>query len=87
MAQRQITGDSYVIYITPPSGTFPWVRILRRRRGRQRGRVDLEEEISPHGFGSQEAFDSANIDETAHRIGRAILDDSEIIHNWKASRP
>jgi len=79
------TGDSYIIDIAPPSTTFPFIWIARRRQSRQRGKVSSEALVLR--IGSTDAFDTANIDETARQIGRAILDDSQIIQSWQANRP
>ena len=83
MQEREFHGDSYIVDITPPGTTFPWVKVVRRSRTRRRGRVAGEAEIRSPGFGDTDAFDERNIDETARQIGRAILDDSDIIREWR----
>jgi len=84
--EREFHGNSYIVDITPPGTTFPWVKVVRRRRIRVRGRIAEEAEIRAPGFGNMDAFDEPNIDETARQIGRAILDDSGIIREWRARR-
>jgi hypothetical protein len=84
--EREFHGDSYVVNVTPPGTTFPWVKVVRRKKRRLRGRIAEEVEIRAPGFGDMDAFDEANIDETARQIGRAILDDSEIIREWRDRR-
>lgn len=78
-------GDSYVVYITPPSDTFPLISVVRRKRNRARGKIEAQVEILHTG--SKDAFDSKNIDQTAKIIGEAILKDSQIIQQWKTGRP
>jgi hypothetical protein len=86
--EQEFQGDSYIVYITPPSTTFPWVTIYKRRKRRRRGEIAEEKmgEASTQGFGSEHAFDTMNIDKTAHQIGRAILDNSSIIRHWRTHR-
>ena len=88
MAQqrRRFRGDSYIVDITPPGTSFPWVKVIRRRRTRLWGRIAGDQEIRTPGFGNMDSFDEPTIDETARQIGRAILDDSQIIQTWRANR-
>lgn len=86
MQETEFRGDSYIVDITPPGTTFPWVKVVRRRRVRPRGRIAEEAEIQAPGFGNMDAFDESNIDETARQIGRAVLEDSRIIREWRARR-
>jgi len=86
--EQEFKGDSFIVNITPPSTTFPWVTIYKRRKRRRLGEIAEEKmgEASKQGFGSKHAFDTSNIDDTARKIGRAILDHSDIIHQWITSR-
>ncbi|MBA7469445.1 hypothetical protein ES707_04714 [subsurface metagenome] len=81
---REHRGDSYVVDITPPGSTFPFILIARRSRARVRGKVSSE--VLAGRLGSQNAYDDEHIEETALRIGMAILEDSQIIQEWRASR-
>lgn len=73
--------DSFVINIMPPADTFPAIRILRRNRNRPPSRLAAGEEI---GFlGNQDSYNNANYDETAKEIGRCILENSDIITEWR----
>ena len=88
MAQqrRWFSGDSYIVDITPPGTSFPWVKVVRRKKIRLWGRIAGDEEIRAPGFGNMDVFDEPTIDDTARQIGRAILDDSEIIRDYRARR-
>ena len=80
---KEFLGDSYVVDIIRPAKTvpFPGIYIGRRRKKRRRGQ--LAEDRGDFLKVSSQDFDPANIDETARRIGRVILDDSEIIREWR----
>lgn len=75
-------GDSYVVNITPPSGTFPAVQIVQRRKVRQHGRVAQETDLGIIGRASDYASEEA-LDALARQIGRTILDDSELVRKFR----
>jgi len=83
---KEFKGDSYVIDVIRPAKTvpFPAIFISRRKKKRRRGELALE----PGKFlkVSSRDFDPPNIDETARQIGRAILDDSEIVRDYRGRR-
>ena len=83
---REFLGDSYVVDIIRPAKTvpFPGIFITRRKKKRRRGELALEK--GEFMKVSSEDFELPNIDETARRIGSVILDDSEIIREWRAKR-
>ena len=63
---REHREDSYVVDITPPGSTFPYILITRRSRTRVRGKITSEEPVE--SLGSQNAYDEEHIEETALRI-------------------
>jgi len=75
-------GDSFVVYIQNPVDTFPLIRVSKRRRARRRGRVEVESQIGL--IGNQNSFVGANYEETARQIGMLILNNSDIIRNFRA---
>lgn len=75
-------GDSFIVYVQNPEDTFPLIRVCRRRRDRTRGRVGIEEELGQ--VGNQNGFIDPNYDKTANEIGRLILDNSDIIQDFRA---
>ena len=87
---NEFKNDSYVIDVLPPGKTtlYPTIEICRRKKKRQRGKLALDKATEQFPkISSGHDFDPPNIDETARRIGRAILDDSPIIRDWRANRP
>ncbi len=71
---KNTSGDVIKINITPPSDTFPWVRIFRY----------------PYGLSGKKPFSIAEIDakrkkgkeKVAKEIGEAIINGSKILSNW-----
>ncbi len=86
MTEKTYKGDSYIINIIPPSTTFPIIQMIRRKKKREPNTIAEDIQIG-HPLGNVHEYDDENIDETARQIGRALLDDSLIIQNWKASHP
>ena len=82
-------GDSYVVDIIPLAKTapYPMVYICPRKKTRPKGQLALDSVRERFLKVSASSFDTTNIDDTARQIGIAILDDSQIIRNWRASRP
>lgn len=83
---KEFLGDSYVVDIIRPARTvpFPGIYVSRRRKERRRGELALEN--GKFLKVSSQDFDPPHIDETARRIGKFILDDSQIIREWLAGR-
>lgn len=81
----EASGDSFVVYVTPPGDTFPMVRVALRRKERERGRVSEEREIVI--LGGKTAYDGEeNFRETALRLGMEILNHSGIISDWRRDK-
>ena len=87
--EQEFKGDSYLVDIIPPAETapYPMIYICPRKRIRQRGKLGLDSTKEQFLKVSATSFDDTNMDETACQIGRAILEDSQIIQRWRASRP
>ena len=85
----EFKGDSFVVDIIPPAKTapYPMIYVCPRKKSREKGKLALDSAREKFLKVSPGSFDTLNIDETARQIGKAILDDSEIIRNWRASRP
>jgi len=67
-----------VVYVLPPSTSFPLVRI---RKCDEKGKI--KDEIGRGGF-----WDIKNdYDKTALSVGKAILDNSLIVKNWRKTHP
>ncbi|MBA7693067.1 hypothetical protein ES703_101642 [subsurface metagenome] len=83
---KEFKCDSYVVDVIRPAKTvpFPAIFISRRKKKRRTGELALEPgeflKVSSHDF------DPPNIDETARQIGRAILDDSDIVRDFTRRR-
>ena len=86
---QQFKGDSLVVDIIPPAKTspYPMVYVCPRKKSREKGKLALDSTKEKFLKVSSSSFDTPNIDNTARQIGRAILDNSEIIRDWRASRP
>jgi len=68
---------------TPSGKTFPWIRIIKRKKKRIPAEIAEDYQIGTL-MGDGDAYDNENfINETAKLIGGAILDDGEIIRLWK----
>lgn len=76
------TSDSYAVYITPPSKTFPWIRVVRKKRAGPHGRMSLEKEIA--SLGGPDILEPAGLEEAAKKLGFAILRDSRNIAQWQS---
>ena len=85
MVEREYTSDSYIVNITPKGPTFPAVRIVKRKKVRKPSSISEDYNIGPP-LGDKYAYDDDKINETARQIGRAILDDSEIIQLWRTKK-
>ena len=85
----EFKGDSFVVDIIPPAKTapYPMIYVCPRKKSREKGKLALDSAREKFLKVSPGSFDTFNIDETARQIGKAILDDSGIIRNWRASRP
>ena len=83
---KEFLGDSYVVDVIRPAKTVPYpaIFISRRRKRRQRGELALER--GEFLKVSSQDFEPPNIDELARKIGRVILEESEIIRDWRARR-
>ena len=86
MVEKTYKSDSYKVDIIRPSTTFPIIRIIKRKKKREPNAIAEDYQIGPP-LGNVNTYNDNNIDEIARQIGRAILDDSQIIFNWKASHP
>jgi len=86
---EEFKGDSYVVDVLPLAKTapYPMIVIYKRKKRRQRGELALDNDTETFLKVSPRDFQPPNIDETAHRIGRLILDDSEIIRDYLGRRP
>ena len=78
-------SDSYVVDIIPYAGEadFPAIYVARRKKLRERGKLAEEQGTGRFLKIDSVAFNDINLDETACKIGRAILDDSEIVQDFK----
>ncbi len=83
-AKKTHRGDSFVVHVTRPASAYPMVRIIRRSRRRQPGRVSEERTIGV--FGGKEEFEQGRIEELAKEIGLAILGGSPIIRAWRSGK-
>jgi hypothetical protein len=81
-------GDSYVVDIISPAKTapYPMVYICPRKKVRQKGQIALDPTKEKFLPVSTSSFDNINIDDTARQIGRAILDNSDIIQDFITRR-
>jgi hypothetical protein len=66
-------GDVFRINITPPSDSFPWIRVFRhdegiRGPGREVAGVDATRHLSR--------------DELALQLGREIIEHSKVLSQW-----
>jgi len=84
--EKEFKGDSYVVDVISPGTTFPIIRVIKRKKKREPNTIAEDYQIGPP-LGNVNTYNDINIDETARQIGRAILDDSLIIQNWRASHP
>jgi len=83
---QEFKGDSYVVDVIPPaeSAPYPMIYVCPRKKIRERGKLALDSGKEKFLSVSASSFDPTNMDETARKIGRAILDDSQIIRNFVA---
>lgn len=81
----EFKGDSYIVDIVPPAKSLPYpaIYVAKRKKVRERGKVAEEQGTGGFLKIDANAFDDIKLDETARKIGRAILDDSEIVRNFK----
>jgi hypothetical protein len=80
--EREFKGDSYVVNVTPTGSTFPAVQIIRRKKVRQRGQVAQDVDLGMIGRASDYTSDEG-LDALARQIGRIILDDSELVQQFR----
>ena len=85
---KEFKSDSYVIDVLPlgKTDTYPMIVIYKRKKMRPTGAVALDKPTEKFLKVSSRDFDPPNIDETARQIGRAILDDSEIVRDYRGRR-
>lgn len=76
-------GDSYLVDIIPAtkSTPYPAIYVCRRQKMREPGKVSEEPGSGKFLNLSRKQFNQNNLDDIAQLIGRAILDQSEIIKN------
>ena len=86
MAERTYLSDSYVVDVIRPGSTFPIIRVITRKKTRRPSKIGEDYQIG-NPLGNVDTYNDRNIDELARQIGRAILDDSQIIQSWRASHP
>lgn len=81
--------DSYVVDVIHPAKTapYPMICVCPRKKNRPWGKVGRDSDKEKFLPISSSSFDTPNIEETARLIGRAILDDSQIIRDWRGNRP
>ncbi len=81
--------DSYVVDVIHPAKTAPYpvIYVCPRKKNRPWGKVEQDSDKGKFLPISSGSFDTPNIEETARLIGRAILDDSQIIRDWRDNRP
>ena len=81
--QKEHKGDSYIVDILPPASgaPYPIAVVGRRKHIRQSGKVEIEHNF---GFtGKQSDFENEeSLNALAQKIGRIILDDSEIVKEY-----
>ncbi len=76
--------DSYVVEIIPPVILVPFPRICITEQA-QRGKL-REFHLGKFLDVSSKDFDSKLVDETARKIGRAILEVSGIVKDYRGQR-
>ena len=70
---EETTGDVIRINITPPSDTFPWIRIFRHPEGIKRSAQDV---------GGIDAKRTKTREQIASEIGNEIIKNSKILSDW-----
>lgn len=89
--------DSYVAEFTREGkgGTFPWCQIYERKKDRKPGTIGLGRRLQKIGYGYYKTYVPVLIDppkywttrdEFAHKIGLAMLDDSQNIRDYEEKR-
>lgn len=78
-------SDSYVVDVIPPAKTapYPMIYVCPRKRNRPKGKLALDSDKEKFLPVSSSSFDTPNIEETARLIGKAILDDSGLIKEYR----
>ncbi|MFH1786634.1 MAG: hypothetical protein ABH829_03245 [archaeon] len=71
MAKKKLSCDKYIVYVLPPSTTFPLIRIRKCNAYGKAG-----EEIGKGGFSP----------DNPESIGKAILENSKIVKEWNKTR-
>ena len=70
---QKTKGDVFKIYITPPSTSFPWIRVFLHEYGIKK---------SGREVGGINAIKKLNREHIALEIGNKIIDNSHILQEW-----
>jgi hypothetical protein len=73
---EKIVGNAFYIYITPPSTSYPRIRIWKRPYGLKGSNgTPMEGELGKYW--------QFSLEELAEAIGKAIVENSPILQEWK----
>ena len=70
---EETSGDVFKINITPPSTTFPWIRIFRHPYGIKKSGQDV---------GGIDAKKGISREEIARSIGEMVIWNSKVLSAW-----
>lgn len=71
---KKTRGDVFRINITPPSDTFPWIRIFKHDYGIKKGGESVSDEIG--------AIKGKSKSKLAKEIGEEIIKHSKVLSKW-----
>lgn len=70
---KKTSGDVIRINITPPSDTFPWIRVFLHEYGINESGQDV---------GGMDAKKGKSRDQVAREIGEEIITNSKVLRAW-----
>jgi len=75
---KKTSGDVFKIYVTPPSTSFPWIRVFLheygiKKTGRELGGINASKKLSHEHI--------------ALEIGNTVINNSHILKDWFKQYP